>query len=294
MNICFSMYLKFVVIFFTGFLNNSFNIDNFWLALPQLTNSSTISWTFVLYLTLGFLQPLRQFDEISDDKCNTLLSLDTTEEWTWTWLVLWILSWGEHIIIFIGVFLFLSVSFYQISLSTRYGTVMSWTRTTVTVVICYVTCGYYLINTSNCYMRNIDLRVFDMFVSRYLDPCYLWYLKYSNDINFYIGFLLVPRFNRYMKYQRYWKEKYIFYPFRQDKRRNILFSTYSTFYSNILVNNICTIYIIITSLLKIIIIAMVNIIQWSNIYYNIDELYHVYNIASITHIHNNAYAIPYY
>ena len=56
-----------------------------------------------LGLGLGLLIIL--IKEVRDDKLDTLLSLDTTDELIFTCLVLWTLPWGEHIITFIGVFL---------------------------------------------------------------------------------------------------------------------------------------------------------------------------------------------
>ena len=97
------------------FRSSSFIVKNCWLGLLHLTNSPTIRWTFDLFLILGFLPPilllpLRQIDEVRDDESDSLLSLDTTDEIISAKVVLWILPWGQHIIIFIGVFLLILVS----------------------------------------------------------------------------------------------------------------------------------------------------------------------------------------
>ena len=94
----------------SGFRNTSFNVYNCWLELPQLTNSSTIRCTFDLFFTPAFL-PLDLLllviliEEVKDDKLDTLLSLDTTDELIFACLVLWTLPWGENIITLIDPFL---------------------------------------------------------------------------------------------------------------------------------------------------------------------------------------------
>ena len=67
----------------SGFRNTSFNVNNCWLRLPQLTNRSTIPWSFALFLTQCFLcyvllLPIRPVDEVRDDESDNLLSLNTT------------------------------------------------------------------------------------------------------------------------------------------------------------------------------------------------------------------------
>ena len=86
----------------SGLRNNSFNVNNFWLKLQHLINSSIIRLNFVLFLTPEFLPLLWQIDKVSDEKSDTLLNLNTTEEWSPVLVVLWIFPWGEHIIIFIS------------------------------------------------------------------------------------------------------------------------------------------------------------------------------------------------
>ena len=102
--------ISFFICLRSWFRNTSFNVNNWWLGLPQLTNSSTIRYTFDLFLTPGFLTPnlllpLILIEEVRDDKSDNLLSLDTTTELMFAWVVLWKLPWGKHIIILIGAFL---------------------------------------------------------------------------------------------------------------------------------------------------------------------------------------------
>ena len=60
--------------------NTSFHVTICWFRLPQLTDSSIILSTLVLYFTPDFLPLHGIFNNNADKQSDALLSLDKTEE----------------------------------------------------------------------------------------------------------------------------------------------------------------------------------------------------------------------
>ena len=86
---------------------------NSWLICRQLF------LLFVLFSTPNFFSPHRTLDNDSDNKSETLLSLDTTEYRTSTWFFLWKLPWEEKIITSIVGFYIFSIAQIQKVLSSK-------------------------------------------------------------------------------------------------------------------------------------------------------------------------------